>query len=413
MEGKTYMKKKILVISLFLLIVISACSYRPGPSVEEMPFNVETQKAMIEEAVRGTATASAMQTQISVLETEVALPTTAAMTQAAATATPEPPTPTTPPPTATPVPPTPTATQVPPTATPVTPTATNTPSVPCNQAKFEGDITIPDGTIFAPGTSFTKTWRLRNSGSCTWTNAYDLVFYKGDQMSAPAAVDFTGNVAPGQTVDLSVNLVAPGNPGHYKGNWKLKDASGVLFGLGKQDAPFYVDIKVETTAGGLPFDMVKMMCSAEWTSGAGKLPCPGKDNDSAGFVLRIDNPVLESGYVDNEPVLLTHPQMVNDGVIRGKYPAIRVENGYRFSSVIGCANKATGCDVNFQLDYQIGNGSITTLVTWHEIYDEKFAPVSVDLSSLAGKDVRFILTVLSNGSPTNDRAQWLAPKISK
>jgi hypothetical protein len=90
-----------------------------------------------------------------------------------------------------------------------------------------------------------------------------------------------------------------------------------------------------------------------------------------------------------------------------------VENGYHFSAVIGCAHKANNCDVNFQLDYQIGSGSINTLKTWHEVYDEQFRSVDVDLSSLAGKDVKFILTVLSNGPSNNDRAQWLAPRISK
>lgn len=408
------MNKKFLIASLCLLLVISACSYRPGPSVEEMPFNAETQQAMIEDAVQGTATSSALLTQIAVLETQVALPTVAAgETLVVITATSQAPTATIEVPTATPVPPTPTQTPVPPTSTPVTPTVTATPVGPCNQAGFEGDVTIPDGTDLAPGTSFTKTWRLRNTGTCTWTTAYDLVFFNGDQMGGPTVVDMPGNVAPNQTIDLSVNLTAPGSPGEYKGNWKLKDASGVLFGLGKQDVPFYVDIDVTTSATKLPINMAAIYCSAEWTSGSGSLPCPGKDNDSAGFVLRIDKPVLESGYIDDEPVLLTHPQMVTDGVIRGKYPAVRVESGYHFSAVIGCANKATGCDVNFQLDYQIGSGSITTLKTWHEVYDEKFASVNVDLSSLAGKDVRFILTVFSNGSSSNDRAQWLAPKISK
>jgi hypothetical protein len=105
--------------------------------------------------------------------------------------------------------------------------------------------------------------------------------------------------------------------------------------------------------------------------------------------------------------------MVADSIIRGKFPAIRVNDGYKFSSVIGCAYKANNCDVKFQLDYQIGNGSIETLKTWHEVYDEQFRPVTVDLGSLAGKDVKFILTVTSNGPSNQDRALWLAPMISK
>src|SRR5512143_3278895 len=39
----------------------------------------------------------------------------------------------------------------------------------CDWAQFVADVTVPDGTSYAPGTTFTKTWRLKNIGSCTWT----------------------------------------------------------------------------------------------------------------------------------------------------------------------------------------------------------------------------------------------------
>ena len=43
---------------------------------------------------------------------------------------------------------------------------TNTPS-PCNNAVFVSE-TVPDGTEYDVGESFTKTWRLKNVGTCTW-----------------------------------------------------------------------------------------------------------------------------------------------------------------------------------------------------------------------------------------------------
>ena len=120
-------------------------------------------------------------------------------------------------PSATPTP-TPTATQIPPTITP-NPTATNTP-IPCDHIDFGDpvDVTIPDGTDMDPGESFTKIWRLKNGGSCTWTSGYDLVFVSGDNMGAPAAVQITsGTVPPGAEMDVAVDLVAPNNPGVYRG----------------------------------------------------------------------------------------------------------------------------------------------------------------------------------------------------
>lgn len=109
----------------------------------------------------------------------------------------------------------------------------------CDVAQFVTDVTIPDGTIKAPGEAFTKTWRFKNVGTCSWTPSYAIVFSSGNSMSGPATQALTGNVNPGQTVDISVNLTAPGAPGDYTGYWKLRNASGVLF------AQFYVQIKVQ------------------------------------------------------------------------------------------------------------------------------------------------------------------------
>ncbi|MBE0696107.1 MAG: hypothetical protein IH586_04215 [Anaerolineaceae bacterium] len=414
------MNKILTLLILLMILVFSACTYSPLNSGQIQPGNAETQQALIEQAVRGTATTSAMLTQISRLETQISQPTPpAGVTQVTNNATPSNPTVVvtqtfTPlAPTATLVPPTLTVTPILPTATPVPPTATSTSTSRCNEAKFEGDISIPDGTVISPGASFTKTWRLRNSGTCTWTTTYDLVFDSGSQMGASAVIDFPGAVNPGQVIDLSVNLTAPTKSGSYRGNWKLRTDAGILFGLGKTDVPFYVDIKVSSTTSSIPLDFASQYCSAKWTNGTNTLPCPGTANDSRGYVLRIDKPTLESGYVDDEPVVLMHPQMITNGYIRGIFPAIRVENGYDFSAVIGCAYKASNCDVIFELDYQIGDGNITKLKSWHEVYDGKYFAASFDVSSLAGKDVKFILTILSNGSYTDDKAQWLAPRINK
>lgn len=140
----------------------------------------------------------------------------------------------------------PTATLTPaPSATPL-PSATTT-EVPCDRAGFVRDVTIPDGTVLAPGDSFRKTWRLENTGTCTWDNAYTLVFVEGDALGGPASAPLTtGTVAPGEEIDISVDLTAPLDPGEYRGNWKLRNASGVLFGLGSDaEAQFWVEIEVQ------------------------------------------------------------------------------------------------------------------------------------------------------------------------
>lgn len=116
-------------------------------------------------------------------------------------------------------------------------TETTTPQI-CDKSDFVADITIPDGMVLNPNEPFTKTWRLKNAGTCSWTPSYALVFSNGDPMSGPATQALTGNVNPGQTVDISVNLIAPDQQGSYMGYWKLRNAAGALF------AQFYVEIKV-------------------------------------------------------------------------------------------------------------------------------------------------------------------------
>jgi Ig-like domain from next to BRCA1 gene len=135
----------------------------------------------------------------------------------------------------------------PPTAT-VTPTFTPTEtviSIPCNRASFMSDVTYPDGSEVTINNGFVKTWRLQNTGSCTWTSGYKIIFSHGDRMDAPDEVVLTGGtVAPGQTVDVSVNLTAPGTAGTYKGYFKLKSSDGAVFGIGANGTtPFYVEIK--------------------------------------------------------------------------------------------------------------------------------------------------------------------------
>ena len=165
----------------------------------------------------------------------------------------------------------------------------------CDRAQFITDVTVPDGTIFTSGAVFTKTWRLKNIGSCKWTTSYALVFDTGDKLGGPTSVNLPNSVAPGQTVDISINLTAPSSAGHYIGYWKFKNASGVLFGIGSTgNKSWWVEINVSGGGAGVAYDFAANYCSASWYSIQGSLPCPGTDGDSRGFVLKVDKPQLEN-----------------------------------------------------------------------------------------------------------------------
>ncbi len=226
------MKKRLFLINIFIILALSltACNL---PAVETEP------AVGIETAVAQTVAAIGEKTDVPVV-----LPTLFS------TSTPIVPT-NTPLPTETPLP---TAT-TPPTATmipsvTVVPSATAVP-IPCNRAGFVSDITVPDNTTFAPNTAFVKTWRLQNTGSCTWGTGYTLAFHSGNSMNGPASVNLPATIAPGQTVDVSVSLKSPGTAGSYIGNWMLKTPSGAYFGIGTNaEKVFWVKIVVgdSTTA---------------------------------------------------------------------------------------------------------------------------------------------------------------------
>ena len=106
---------------------------------------------------------------------------------------------------------------------------TNTPN-PCVVAsRFIGDVTIPDNSVIQPGTQFQKTWQVQNTGSCIWISTYGIVNIDGNPLSAQSPSSIP-NTAPNQTTNISVNMVAPPNPGTYRSTWQLRAPNGYTFG---------------------------------------------------------------------------------------------------------------------------------------------------------------------------------------
>jgi hypothetical protein len=163
-------------------------------------------------------------------------------------------------------PPSPTNTNVPPT---IAPLSTNTPfptsTQICDKAEFVKDVTVIDGTVMAPGVAFTKTWRIKNIGTCAWTPAYTIVYDHGNQMGGPNAQALGVTVSPGQTVDIAINLVAPATPNEYTGYWKLRNANSITF------TQFYANIKVQAAT---LFAVTSVTYTLATWNDAGHTNCP-------------------------------------------------------------------------------------------------------------------------------------------
>ena len=303
------------------------------------------------------------------------------------------------------------------TATAVAPTVTPTVlSIPCNWVAYVKDVTIPDNTKIGPGTLFTKTWRIKNIGSCTWTTDYDFVLVSGSSMNAATRIGLPGTVYPGQTIDISVMMEAPKEDGIYTGYWMLADANGNQFGIGPSaDGSIWVKINVSSQPK-VVYDFTEKMCSARWDSSASipsSLPCPGQETDDAmGYVVRKVTPFREDGGKENEHGLVMSPDNTsNTSSIVGFFPSFTVETGDEFRAVISCEYGSTRCDVKFSLIAQLGSDLNETLGTWHEVNEGQYRSIVVDLSSLAGKEVNFILKVSNNNTTADNEALWLYPRI--
>ncbi len=92
-------------------------------------------------------------------------------------------------------------------------------------ASFVADVTIPDYSHFGPRETFTKTWRVKNSGTCTWTADYKAAYSRGDALGAPLSIPLS-ETAPGATLDISANMAAPGIDGKFEIFYQLKNAAG-------------------------------------------------------------------------------------------------------------------------------------------------------------------------------------------
>jgi hypothetical protein len=123
--------------------------------------------------------------------------------------------------------------------------------MPCNFAYLVQHITVPDGTVMAPGEKFRKIWRLMNLGTCPWTFQYLVIYAEGNQMSAKDNTVMPAVIAPGNSVDIALDMVAPKTVGYIHSGWMIKAPNGQIFGVGPYSVePFSVNIYVRTSTTG-------------------------------------------------------------------------------------------------------------------------------------------------------------------
>jgi hypothetical protein len=231
-------KTKATVFLLIAALTLAACNMgaTPAPTIDAnaistAAFNTamaqifigQTQTALAAPSVTPTNTAMPLATVVQPGSGTV-LPTTAAGTVALPTVSFNN-TPTTPLPGFTPL------------ASPAAPLApTAALGDACSNSAFEGDVTIPDGTVIKPGTNFKKVWKLRNTGTCLWDDGFSLVYIGGSKPDLDpydyrfSRTDDRDFVAGGEAIDIAIELTSPCTPGKYEGHWRMRNDQGYFFG---------------------------------------------------------------------------------------------------------------------------------------------------------------------------------------
>lgn len=295
------------------------------------------------------------------------------------------------------------------------PKVTNTPGSCTDYAAYVADITIPDGTMVPPKTTFTKTWAIRNAGSCTWTPEYSMVWIGGDLKGNPNKVPLTStNILPGQTAHVSVSLSAPDEFKKYRSFWKLMNKSGQIFGLmdntGKEQS-IWAEIVV-----GLRYDFAANMCSATWTSSSGALPCPGIQKDPRGFAYLSTAPAIEGGVKENDPAIVMVPPSTKGGYIVAQFPQIIIPDYSNLSLRFGCLEGYTNCNVRFRITYSIDGGPEQELLNTVHGYGEWEAYNSYlafnNQFAMVGKPVSFLFYMYAMEGSSDNYAFIFSPIIT-
>jgi len=215
-------------------------------------------------------------------------------------------------------------------------------------ASYVADVTVPDNTVFTPGKAFTKTWRVRNSGTCAWETGTQLVFVSGDPLGGPTAVNVP-SVAPDSNTDVSVDLAAPATPGTYRSTWQLQSPAGVRFG-----SQVYVQIIVPEPVTATPTSTMT--------------PTPTPTREAAPPDLVITNLVVDTSDPRQGVPLHIVATLRNQG---GR-PAqnfrwawrVCVQQNCAYTEAPGAFTLQPGEEVVAQMEYLFGGWSTYTTEAW-------------------------------------------------
>jgi len=184
--------------------------------------------------------------------------------------------------------PTATATSQPTSTASPTPAASPTAQANCTEsALFLADVTVQDGENIPAGQPFTKTWRLRNNGTCTWNSGYRLVFVSGERLSSPDSIPLSETL-PGKELELSIELSASSIDGNFAAFYEIRNPAGKTVPVGLL-TNIWVKIRVGTSASAPPAAAAPPVNPAATAQPTSVVCNPGMDGAAAAQIVALIN----------------------------------------------------------------------------------------------------------------------------
>jgi len=265
-----------------------------------------------------------------------------------------------------------------------------------------------------------------------------LVLTNGSLIGPSSFNVFEDDVAPNETVDISIPFTVPNTPGDIQVFFQLDDGLGNQFGVDKdRKGPLWIqaivelpplsftppvissqlgtptgsDISIPPEDPNLKFDLYDQYCLAEWMMDDSILPCPGIPGDVNGSVYGLGQAISETGGIASSAVIVNFPETEVDTKISATYPELAIEDGDHLLVDVGCVDGAVNCSVLFNIYYINETGEKFSILTIGEFYDRQISSHNLDLSSLAGSKVRIVLEVMSLGNAADDTVVWIQPRV--
>lgn len=202
-----------------------------------------------------------------------------------------------------------------------------TPPVPptgTDLASFTGIENPIDTIVVSPEQAVHKSWWILNTGTTIWGSGYQLVFTSGKQMGAPSTVSIPA-AAPGEVVELNVDIIAPSEPGTYRGYWRLRNPQGTYFG-----DELWVQVNVSDDTNPPPTDNYALTC----------INCPTTVEPGQTFRPTLRVTVGSGQLLESRGDMLRH----KSGDLFGAWPHV---------AVVGTVNQGQTYDFTFYADNPI------------------------------------------------------------